>query len=70
MKFMPLSVRGAYLDTARAFFNGASVFVWPHGREAELCSLQIVAPGFAAEHYWRVATSMPMKQVDDAGFGT
>lgn len=65
-----LSVRGAYLDTARGFFNGASVFVWPHGREAEPCSLEILAPGFGAEQRWRVATSLPMEEVDDAGFGT
>lgn len=65
-----LSVRGAYLDTARGFFNGAAIFVWPHGREAEPCSLKIAASEFAATQNWRIATSLPIEQVDDAGFGT
>lgn len=64
-----LSVRGAYLDTARGFFNGASVFVWPQGREAEPCSLLIAASEFAVDQHWRVATSLPRAEIDQAGFG-
>lgn len=64
-----LSVRGAYLDTTRAFFNGASVLVWPHGREREPCSLQIAAPESSAAQTWRVATSMALDSGEERGFG-
>ncbi len=38
------SVRAAYVDTTRAFFNGPSVFVWPVGREDRPCELEILPP--------------------------
>ena len=38
-----LSVRTAYLDAGRAFFNGASVFLLPEGHAHETCTLDIDA---------------------------
>ncbi|HEU5478772.1 MAG TPA: hypothetical protein VFU90_03020, partial [Candidatus Tumulicola sp.] len=52
------SVRGAYLDASRAFFNGACVFLCPEGLEAAPCTLDIVAPGDPAAADWRVATTL------------
>ena len=37
-----LSVRAAFLDATRGFFNGPSVFVWPVGHEEHPCELEIV----------------------------
>ncbi|HEX7384001.1 MAG TPA: PDZ domain-containing protein [Burkholderiaceae bacterium] len=49
------SVRTAFLDAARGFFNGTSVFVRVHGAER---APQQVAIG-TLPRGWRVATSMP-----------
>ena len=38
------SVRAAYLDSTRGYFNGPSIFVWPVGHEHEPCEVDIVAP--------------------------
>ncbi|HYN58210.1 MAG TPA: PDZ domain-containing protein [Rubrivivax sp.] len=50
-----LSVRTAFLDEGRGFFNGSSVFLRVDGRHAEPQRLRIAAlpPG------WQVATAMP-----------
>jgi predicted metalloprotease with PDZ domain len=50
------SVRAAFLDASRGFFNGTSLFVRVHGREGEA---QRVALGDLPEG-WQVATSMPV----------
>jgi predicted metalloprotease with PDZ domain len=63
------SVRGAYLDTRRAYFNGACVFFCPHGREHEPVELEIVAPLGADCATWRVATALQPVEVDVRGFG-
>ena len=63
------SVRAAYLDTTRAFFNGPSVFVWPVGREDRPCELEIVPPAGEAYRDWRVATAMPRHGAEPFGFG-
>ena len=49
------SVRTAFLDASRGFFNGSSVFMRVHGREAETQRVSIgeLPPG------WQVATAMP-----------
>jgi predicted metalloprotease with PDZ domain len=62
-----LSVRGAYFDRERAFFNGTSLFFLPAGREAEAIELAIEAPPHAAN--WQVATAMATADVDGRGFG-
>jgi predicted metalloprotease with PDZ domain len=64
------SVRTAYLDGTRGFFNGPSVFVWPVGHEQRPCTLDIAAPGGDAYRQWRVATSMPRAEAAPYDFGT
>jgi predicted metalloprotease with PDZ domain len=64
------SVRAAYLDTHRGFFNGPAVFVCPEGFESSACELELVAPADDAPTDWRVATSMPRANAPADGFGT
>jgi len=64
------SVRAAYLDNTRAYFNGTSLFLRVIGAEQALHEVQVVAPGAAALRGWQVATSMPAVAMDAAGFGT
>src|SRR5574337_328700 len=63
------SVRGAYLDTSRGFFNGACVFLCPEGLEAAPCTLDIVAPTDPAAADWRVATTFG-RDAETPGFAT
>lgn len=63
------SVRGAYLDRRRGFFNGACLLLLPEGRENEPAVLDLVAPEDAACAAWRVATALPVADVDARGFG-
>ncbi len=51
------SVRAAFLDARRGFFNGTSLFLRVEGRETEPHRLRIGAlpPG------WQVATAMPAR---------
>jgi predicted metalloprotease with PDZ domain len=51
------SVRGAFLDADRGFFNGSSLFLQAQGREAEphRVALGPLPPG------WQVATAMPAR---------
>ena len=62
-----LSVRGAYLDAQRGFFNGTSVFVRVHGLETEACVVEIVPPAHSVR--WRVATAMSADGAAPYGFG-
>jgi predicted metalloprotease with PDZ domain len=55
------SVRAAYLDARRGFFNGSSVFLRVHGREVEPQRLQLGT----MPRGWEVATSLP---TSDQGF--
>jgi predicted metalloprotease with PDZ domain len=64
-----LSVRAAYLDGQRGYFNGPSVFVWPVGHEDRPCEVEIVAPEGEAYGGWRVATSLPRAAAPPYGFG-
>lgn len=63
-----LSVRTAYLDATRGYFNGPSVFVMVHGQEHRPCAVDIAPPpgGPAA---WRVATAMRRASAPPYGFG-
>ncbi len=65
-----LSVRGAYLDASRAYFNGPCVFLCPEGREHEACVVEIEPPAGAAYARWRVATTLPRDGAARWGFGT
>src|SRR5438552_2656781 len=64
-----LSVRAAYLDATRGYFNGACVFLCPEGRGDEACKVDIVAPEGAAYSRWRVATTLPRAGAAPWGFG-
>jgi predicted metalloprotease with PDZ domain len=63
------SVRGAYLDTSRGFFNGPCLFLKVHGREEVRHEVDILAPRGAAYRRWRVATAMQALKVKRNGFG-
>jgi predicted metalloprotease with PDZ domain len=54
-----LSVRGAHLDATGAFFNGSSVFLCVHGREAARCTVHLSPGEDPVTNHWRVATSLP-----------
>jgi predicted metalloprotease with PDZ domain len=63
-----LSVRASYLDGARGYFNGASVFPCPVGREHAPCTVDI-APPDSAFGVWRVATTLPSAGAAPYDFG-
>jgi len=64
-----MSVRTAYLDTTRAYFNGPSIFLCPEGHEQSACLLDIVAPAGARYANWRVATTLDSAGAPAHGFG-
>ncbi|MBC8058338.1 MAG: M61 family metallopeptidase, partial [Rhizobiales bacterium] len=59
------SVRAAFLDASRGFFNGTSVCLRVEGRETEPHRLELrkLPAG------WQVATALPPVEVDGAGLG-
>jgi predicted metalloprotease with PDZ domain len=63
-----LSVRMAYLDGARAYFNGPSVFLCPEGRETAPCLVDIAPSPLHAR--CRVATTLSRVDAPEWGFGT
>jgi predicted metalloprotease with PDZ domain len=67
---LDLSVRGAYLDGRRSFFNGSCVFLSVHGREEEPVELVIDAPTDSRCDLWRIATTMPSIDINTRGFGS
>lgn len=64
-----LSVRGAYLDDSRGFFNASSVFLSVAGREHEACEVEIRPAKGKAHADWKVATALPAVKVKKSGFG-
>jgi predicted metalloprotease with PDZ domain len=64
------SVRGAWVDRRRAYFNGPCVFLLPEGRDAEPVELLLDPPPQPMCEGWRVATALAPAGVDDLGFGT
>lgn len=64
------SVRGAYLDTTRGFFNGACVFLRVLERESRRCEIEILSPRGARYRKWRVATAMRRRGAPMHGFGS
>jgi predicted metalloprotease with PDZ domain len=64
-----LSVRTAYLDHTRGYFNGPAVFLCPEGRADAPCTLDIVAPEGDAYAQWRVATTLEANGAPERGFG-
>ncbi|MGQ5525127.1 M61 family metallopeptidase [Chitinimonas sp. PSY-7] len=65
-----LSVRTAYLDQTRAFFNGSSVFLAVDGQQDQPVEVDIVAPSGKAYREWRVATSLPAHKAKPYAFGS
>jgi predicted metalloprotease with PDZ domain len=64
------SVRGAYLDRRRGYFNGPCVFLLPEGRDREPIEVTIEPPlnPMLCEG-WRCATALERVEVSDDGFG-
>ncbi len=60
------SVRAAFLDARRGFFNGTSVFLMVHGLEDQPHRVQING----LPKGWAVATSLPSVKVDAKGQGS
>jgi predicted metalloprotease with PDZ domain len=62
------SVRTAWLDTQRGFFNGTSLCLKVHGQESSVHSLELATvEGMGA---WHVATGLAPYKVGKRGFGT
>jgi len=61
------SVRTAWLDTQRGFFNGTSLLLRVHGQEAQPHQLTLSPQGVPAR--WQAATALPPQRVDARGFG-
>ena len=62
------SVRTAWLDTQRGFFNGTSLCLQVAGQETWTHTLELVAAEPIAN--WQVATGLTATQVNKQGFGT
>ncbi len=63
------SVRKAWLDLARGFFNGSSLFYCPVGFESRGLAVTLERPDDAACAGWKVATTLAAVEVDADGFG-
>ena len=61
------SVRTAWLDASRGFFNGTSVCLQVRGQEKQPHTLEITSTPETAE--WSVATGLAGVKVDKKGFG-
>ena len=64
-----MSVRSAHLDTQHAFYNGTSVFLGVDGQQNDQVVVELQPPDSPELSHWRVATALPEKSVDEAGFG-
>jgi predicted metalloprotease with PDZ domain len=63
------SVRKAYLDTRRGFFNGSSLFYCAAGLESSRFEVRIERPTDAVCAGWKVATTLIAEDIDSDGFG-
>src|SRR5690606_22020879 len=61
------SVRTAWLDASRGFFNGTSLCLQVRGQERQPHTLEITATPATAG--WSVATGLEARQTDRKGFG-
>ncbi len=62
------SVRTAWLDTQRGFFNGTSLCLRVHGHEDGPHALSLSSDDLPAD--WQVATALPAQKNTAKGFGT
>lgn len=61
------SVRAAFLDDLRGFFNPTSLCLRIEGMEAARCDVRLDMPeGYGS---WQVVTTLPAQSVEDNGFG-
>jgi predicted metalloprotease with PDZ domain len=67
---LDLSVRGAYLDSERGYFNGTCVFLAVENRDNEAIGLVLEQPSDPRCARWRAATAMQAVDVDERGFGS
>jgi predicted metalloprotease with PDZ domain len=63
------SVRTAWLDADRGFFNGTSVFLYSDSTRLQPCSVHIKPPKDARCKSWQLATTLMPKRVSASGFG-
>ncbi|HAU56420.1 MAG TPA: peptidase M61 [Comamonadaceae bacterium] len=64
------SVRTAWLDAARGFFNGTSLCLRAEGHTDQPCTLEIIAPENIADNaQWSCATGLFPLKADAQGFG-
>ncbi|MDO5288982.1 MAG: peptidase M61 [Pseudomonadota bacterium] len=61
------SVRTAWLDAQRGFFNGTSLLLRVHGQEDSRHTLSLPPPSHAPD--WQLATAMTAVRTDERGFG-
>ena len=63
------SVRAAYLDSERGFFNASSLCLAAKGQEHLPCALAITAPEAASADHWTAQTALQSAKTDGRGFG-
>jgi predicted metalloprotease with PDZ domain len=63
------SVRAAFLDTERGFFNASSLCLAVKGQENLACSLAIAAPESGFTDHWSIQTGLRAAKTDERGFG-
>lgn len=63
------SVRTAWLDAQRGFFNATSVCLQAEGTDGQPCTIDIAPPQAAAAAAWQCATALQPLAVDTRGFG-
>ncbi len=63
------SVRKAWLDTRRGFFNGSSLFYCPEGYEHAGFEIDIARPDPELCPDWKLATALTPVRTDAEGFG-
>jgi predicted metalloprotease with PDZ domain len=61
------SVRTAWLDASRGFFNGTSLCLKVHGQESRVHALEVM--GSRALGQWQVATGLAAYKTNKRGFG-
>jgi predicted metalloprotease with PDZ domain len=61
------SVRAAYLDSQRGFFNGTSVCLQAHGLQDQAHEITVQRPKACSE--WQAATALQPLQIDARGWG-
>lgn len=65
-----LSVRTAYLDQFRGYFNGTSLFLSVKGKESLPCMIEIAQTPELIAKNWSLVTAMRAVEVNRFGFGS